>query len=113
MIIDDRKEHEIIYTFMKLNEEFPELSKIIKSIEQKSTDENSEKIALRKLVPYFESLDQLVKEFRATDKGSRLGDLVKFKLDGYPFSPLTDDIYDEIKKEMEQSPNDLSENETK
>lgn len=112
-----KKEHshedEILYTFMKLNDEFPELSKIIKSIEQNNKDENKENINLKKLVPYFESLEQLIKEFKETENGSKINNLVKFKLDGYPVYPPTEDIYNKFKEEMDLNPEDISKKKTK
>lgn len=104
MIKEERKEHEIIYTFMQLNSEFPELSKFITSVLPKDVDDNNKNTQLKKFFTYFDTLEQLVKEYKKTERGQKLSDLVGFDPTGYPVYPPSDDIYNKGIKEMDLNP---------
>lgn len=89
MINENQCENEILYTFLKLNDEFPKLSKILTAIDQ-SNSIDIKSIDLKKLVPYFEELEQQIKFYRQTERGHKLSNLLKFKVDEFDGFPITD-----------------------
>ncbi len=113
MIKEERQEHELLYTFMQLNKEFPELSKYLTSILPKEEDDNKKRPQLKKLVSYFESLEQQMKDYKKTEHGEKLSKLVKVEPTGYPVYPPSDDIYNKGIKEMALNPEDRSKKKTK
>jgi hypothetical protein len=113
MIKEERQEHELLFTFMQLNKEFPELSKFITSILQKETNNINNSHKLKKLVSYFESLEQQIEDYKKTVHGEKISKLVKAEPTGYPVYPPSDDIYNKGIKEMALNPEDISKNKAK
>ncbi|MFA7325812.1 MAG: hypothetical protein WC121_04050 [Candidatus Kapaibacterium sp.] len=113
MIKEQRQEHELLYTFMQLNKEFPELSNFITSILPEEADENKKSPQLKKLVSYLESLEQQINDYKKTEHGEKLSKLVKVEPTGYPVYPPSDDIYNKGIKEMALNPEDISKKKTK
>lgn len=112
MIKEDRQEHEIIYTLIQLNKEFPQLSKYVKSTLSPETEDSEESVQQQKLLDYFESLEQLLKNYKKTERGEKLSNLAKFEPTGYPIYPPSDDIYNKGIKEMALNPEDITKKKT-
>jgi hypothetical protein len=57
-------EQDIIEITMKINSEFPELSKYISEMPLEVPDKNNMEISLKSFHDYYDSLEQLLKNYR-------------------------------------------------
>lgn len=93
---------------MKINQEFPELSKYIKEMPVKVSEMDKEEVNSKNLEEYHNSLVELLEKYSKTHTGKKVkSETDTSKLQEYPAS---DDIYNKGKKEMELNPSDLSKN---
>jgi hypothetical protein len=98
-------EEDILQITMKIQHEYPELSKYIKEMPVKN-DHNG--ISTNQLQEYHNSLDELISAYAKTHAKSKNSE--KEGLSGYPLYPPSEDIYVQGKKVMKLDPNDLSKN---
>ncbi len=92
MIKEDRMEHDIIFSLLKLSNEFPRLSKYLAAIEQENTKEDKRIINLKELIPYLDSLELNLKDYRKTERGNKLNNLVMFYSIGNSIYSSGDDL---------------------
>lgn len=102
-------EQDIIQITMKIDTEFPELSKYLKEIPFKATHKDKEVISIENLKDYYNSLMEMVGEYAKTHEGieAKLTKEVG-SFPGYPLYPASDDIYQRDQLESNVKPNDTS-----
>lgn len=99
-------DQKIIAITMKINQEFPELSKYLEEMPTNVSEKGKEGVNSKNLKEYYNSLVELLGEYTKTHEGK--SDTDKPKFSGYPLYPPSEDIYSRGKKEMELNPSDLS-----
>ncbi len=102
-------EQNIIQITMKIDKEFPELSKYLKEIPFKATHKDKEVISIENLKEYYDSLMEMLGEYAKTHKGidvKQIKEMVDFP--GYPLYPPADDIYQRDKLASNVKLNDTS-----
>lgn len=100
---------DIINITMKIEKEFPELSKYIKEMPVKDSEKVKEGPSIKNLEEYYNSLSEQLRKYSKTHNSLELkDDTEKFKSSGYPSYAPSEDIYNQGKKEMELNPSDLS-----
>ena len=104
-------EQDILSITMKIDKEFPALSKYIKEMPI-TVSENPKDVNIKSLKEYYNSLVELLGEYSKTHVGIEEKNAEKQKFSGYPLYPPSEDIYKQGKKEMELNPNDLSKKKT-
>jgi hypothetical protein len=95
-------EKDIIDIIMKIHTEFPELSKYINEIPEQGPDTGIGQLSPWKLKQYYNSLEEIVKEYSITHKEKNDPDSSTFE--GYPLYPPSEDIYNKAKKEINVDP---------
>ncbi|WP_255069016.1 hypothetical protein [Lacihabitans sp. LS3-19] len=96
---------EIINITMKIQKDFPELTKFIAEMPVKTSDEKG--INVKNLEEYYNSLVDLIGEYAETHVSANNQAKVE-NFPGYPLYPASEDIYRKGKKEMDMNPSDLS-----
>lgn len=96
---------------MKINKEFPELSKFICEIPFNDSDKDG--VEIKNLEDYYNSLRALINNYSKTHEGKKnKTDVIDFNFLGYPLYPPSEDIYNKGTKVMELNPSDLSKHKT-
>lgn len=104
-------EQDILHITMKINREYPELSKYIPEMPVKISEADTPVISVKNLEEHYNSLVKLVEEYSKTHAHSKgKSDTEKTNFPGYPLYPPSEDIYNQGTKEKELNPDDLSEN---
>ncbi|MEO5910501.1 MAG: hypothetical protein ABIP95_06410 [Pelobium sp.] len=104
-------EQNIISLTATIHQKFPELSKYI--MEMPENNAESEKIDLKNLKDYYQSLEELVNRYSKTHTARIVKENRVPKLfEGYPIYPPGEDIYQQHKEEIELDPEDVSKNKT-
>lgn len=102
-------EQDILNITMKINNEFPELSKYIKEMPINVAENKKDAINIKSLQGYYDSLVGLLAGYSETHvEAEEKKTEKKTEFPGYPPYPPSEDIYNRGKKEMELNPNDLS-----
>jgi len=102
-------EEDIIKITLKIQQEFPELTKYITEIPEKNPVKNPSKIDAKSLKDYYNSLEEIVAEYGKTHQAKKPKmESEKTEFPGYPIYPPSEDIYSQGKKEMALDPNDIS-----
>lgn len=99
-------EQQIIDLTMKINREFPELSKYISEMPEKERGIDSAHSDTQNLKKYYNSLMQALTEYSKTHAANT--DSTSSKFPGYPSYPPSDDIYMKGKEEGTIDPEDIS-----
>ena len=104
-------EKDIVNITMKMQKEFPELSKYIKEMPSDFSGKGDDEINIKSLKEYHNSLVGMFEKYSKTHepKKPKVGS-ESVKLEGYPLYPPSEDIYAQGKKEMKLNPSDLSKN---
>ncbi len=106
-------EKDILDITLRINKEFPELSKFIKEMPVNVSDSDDEKVNSKNLTEYYNSLVDMSDEYAKTHEIMKdKNDLEKKASAAYPLYPPSDDIYNKGKKEGKLNPEDLSKNKT-
>lgn len=102
-------EQNILDTLLKINQEFPELSKYIAEMPQNYLGMHKEKIDVKNLKAYYNSLNDLLLEYAKSHGTVRIrnGDATA-DFPGYARYPPAFDIFIKGKKEAALNPEDLS-----
>ncbi len=95
-------ERDIINVIMKIHREFPELSNYINEIPEQDSDIGTGQLSPWKLKQYYNTLDEIVKEYSKTHLGKN--DEKSSNFEGYPLYPASEDIYRKAKKEINVDP---------
>ena len=94
-------EKDIVNITMKMQKEFPELSKYIKEMPSDFSGKGDDEINIKSLKEYHNSLVEMFEKYSKTHepKKPKVGS-ESVKLEGYPLYPPSEDIYNQGKKEM-------------
>ena len=117
----------ILLTTLKIQEEYPELTKYLDEIPEHALFQANGDISNKGLVDYLESLKDLLKTYAKVhdanlphqnsmkqkdmstqDSKKETEDILKIKFPGYPTYPESEDIYNQDKEETDMDPEDLS-----
>jgi hypothetical protein len=101
-------EQDILDITMKIQKEFPEISKYSSEMPVKTSDKDSDDVHIKNLNDYYNSLVVMIEKYAQTHDKDKLSEPTSFE--GYPLYPPADDIYNKGKKESEFDPADLSKN---
>lgn len=100
-------EADILTITMKIQKEYPELSKYISEMPQKISKTDTTQLGTKNFEDYYNSLHNLYTEYSNThDKKVVNGDKVMKPFPGYPAYPVSEDIYNKDKKEANLNPED-------
>jgi hypothetical protein len=102
-------EQDIVHITMKIQKEFPELSKYIAERPDNFSGTDKNVINIKNLKEYYNSLAELLEGYSKTHTITK-ANTEKLAFPGYPLYPPSEDIYNHGKKEMELDPNDISKN---
>jgi hypothetical protein len=102
-------EQDIVHITMKIQKEFPELSKYIAERPDNFSGTDNNVINIKNLKEYYNSLAELLEGYSKTHTSTK-ENTEKLTFPGYPLYPPSEDIYNHAKKEMELDPNDISKN---
>jgi hypothetical protein len=102
-------EIDILNITMKINKEFPELSKYLVEMPNSGSKLNLFEISTENYNDYYNSLETLFSEYSKTHEMEHKKDgKDQINLPGYPAYPPSEDIYNLGIKEMELNPEDTS-----
>ncbi len=104
-------EKKILNITMKIDKEFPELSKYINEMPVKEFERDKD-ANMKSLEEYYNSLKELFGKYSKSHVGMKEINEAKKSFSRYPLYPPSEDIYSKGKKEMELNPNDLSKTKT-
>lgn len=109
----DELKKDIVNITMKIQQEYPELSKYITEMPVKISDKNNEEINIKNLQDYHSSLAAVLQNYSKTHTAMKAKkDAEQTNLSKYPLYPDSEDIYNHGKKETDLNPEDLSKNKT-
>lgn len=94
----------------KIHTEFPELSKYIIEMPTHFSGSDRNKIVIKNLQDYCDSLEELVAEYTKTHPANKGSD--EDKTEGYPHYPNSEDIYSQAKEEDNLNPENVSKRKT-
>lgn len=103
-------EKDIVEITLKIHTAFPELSKYISEIPDKSFGKESNPIDSNTLKEYYNSLNKVVTEYAKTHMALKGTEEIIY--DAYPHYPSSEDIYNQNKEERNLNPEDNSKNKT-
>lgn len=112
-------DRDILFITMKIQKEFPELSKYLIETPVKFSESNSNGINKKNLEDYYNSLNELLKGY--SNKHDKMNNLKlnkmkqkdnKTNFTGYPENPPAEDAYNKWKEETELNPEDISKQKT-
>jgi len=102
-------EQEIILITMKIQSEFPELSKFIREMPVKFSENGEVSSFAQSLQEHYESLANVLNDYSLTHKGNRLKEQAEKALfPGYPHYSSSEDIYKQAKELKSLNPENLS-----
>ncbi len=105
--------HGILTITTKINKDFPELSKHLKTLPETVSGKNKGSVSIKNLKEYHHFLVDLIeKNPKPHDDLTGKNEMKKIASPGYPLYAPSDDIYNRGKKEMDIDPNDISKNKT-
>lgn len=104
-------EQDITHITLKIQQEYPELSKYITEMPLVFSGKDSNEISIKNFKEYYNSLEKLISEYAKTHVAKKVKkDSETKKLEGYPLYPSSEDIYNQEKKEQNLNPEDISKN---
>ncbi|MCF8254870.1 MAG: hypothetical protein K9H61_12475 [Bacteroidia bacterium] len=106
-------EKDILQITLKIYSEFPELSKYIDEMPDKSSGNEKDGMELKSYKAYSQSLQQLLKEYAKTHHPLKSKiEIMDNKFPGYPLYPASEDIYAKAKLERDLNPEDITKKKT-
>ena len=100
---------DIINITMRIQQEFPELTKYIKEMPVKVSGNHTADLNIKNLEEYYNSLAKQLSEYSKTHASIKVkNNTDKSKVSDYPLYPNSEDIYSQGKQEMALNPEDLS-----
>jgi hypothetical protein len=103
----------ILNITMKIQTEYPELSKFIKEMPENVSENNKDAVNSTNMEEYYNSLVKLLAEYAKTHEAvTETKAPKKKKHPGYPYYLPSEDIYNQDKKETELNPENPSKKKT-
>jgi hypothetical protein len=103
-------EQQIVHLSIKINREFPELSKYISEMPERGLGIDDAQSESKNLKEYYNSLLEVLTEYAKTHLPQT--EKVSSTFPGYPSYPPSDDIYAKGKEEGSLNPEDISKKKT-
>jgi hypothetical protein len=100
-------EQDIMNITLKINQEFPELSKYLKEMPISVPGNPNDEINNESLKEYYNSLAEILGEYSKTHGDEKEKKNTEGKFSGYPLYPPSEDIYNKGKKESDLNPENM------
>jgi hypothetical protein len=102
-------EQSIIKITTTIKQEYPELSEFI--IEMPENNADSEEVTIKSLEEYYNSLEDLLKKYARTHNETEIKEITKTpEYADLQIYPPSEDIYQQLKKEKDLNPEDITKN---